>query len=354
MKTPSTHVIPSLLRDLAAGRSLDTEAFASAVGGAMDGTADPVAFGGLLAALTMRPIDAALLAAAARVIRARSVRVNAEVRPLVDTCGTGGDGANTFNISTAAACVVAGAGCAVAKHGNRAVSSAVGSADVLAAAGCRLDLDPTATRTALDAVGFVFLFAQRHHPAFRHLAPVRSSLGVRTIFNLLGPLCNPAGADRQVVGVYDPALTLPLATALRELGSRRALVVHCCGLDELGLHEVTTGHHLHDDRVEPFTLDARECGLQRAPLEALRGGDLATNLGLLRTALGGGDGARSDVVALNAGAALWVAGAAADIDAGVQLARSTMRSGAALRVLERYAETSGRLAPESNSQQGVA
>lgn len=350
MTSSSDDPIPFLLRELAAGRAASPERFAAAVGRAMAGEADPVAFGGLLAALTMRPVEAELLAAAAGVIRQRAVRVHAEVRPLVDTCGTGGDGANTFNISTAAACVVAGTGCAVAKHGNRAVSSAVGSADVLGAAGCVLDLEPSASRTALDAVGFVFLFAQRHHPAFRHLAPVRKSLGVRTIFNLLGPLCNPAGADRQVVGVYDPAVTLAVAEALRDLGSEGALVVHCEGLDELGLHAVTSGHRLHDGRIEPFTLDARELGLEPAPLSALRGGDLETNLGLLRSALGGDDGARSDAVALNAGAALWVAGQSPDLGNGVELARATMQSGAATRVLQRYAETSQRLGRE----QGVA
>jgi anthranilate phosphoribosyltransferase len=350
MKPTSDQPIQSLLRDLAAGRDIRTDDFAAAVASAMDGTCCNIAFGGLLAALTMRPVEAELLAAAARVIRARAVSVHAEVRPLVDTCGTGGDGANTFNISTAAACVVAAAGCAVAKHGNRAVSSAVGSADVLGAAGCALDLDPTESCTALDAVGFVFLFAQRHHPAFRHLAPVRKSLGVRTIFNLLGPLCNPAGADRQVVGVYDPAVTLPVCEALRELGSVRALVVHCNGLDELGLHDTTTGHYLHDGSIESFTLDARELGFERAPIAALRGGDLATNLRLLQSALGGGDGARSDAVALNAGAALWIAGAAEDLGSGVQLAQQSLQAGAATRVLERYAETSQRL----SQNQGVA
>lgn len=351
---PTDNPIPSLLRDLAAGHGIRIDNFSAAVATAMDGRADPIAFGGLLAALTMRPVEAELLSAAARVIRARAVTVQAEVTPLVDTCGTGGDGSNSFNVSTAAACVVAGAGCAVAKHGNRAVSSSVGSADVLAAAGCALDLEPAASQTALDAVGFVFLFAQRHHPAFRHLAQVRKSLGVRTIFNLLGPLCNPAGADRQVIGVYDPALTLPVAEALRDLGSARALVVHCNGLDELGLHDLTTGHYLNDAGIEPFVLDARELGFAAAPIAALRGGDLETNLALLRSSLAGDDGARSDAVALNAGAALWVAGAAADLGSGVQLAQRTMQAGSGLRVLERYAETSARLAPKQDTEQGVA
>ncbi|MCA8948124.1 MAG: anthranilate phosphoribosyltransferase [Planctomycetes bacterium] len=356
MNPSSDDPVPALLRDLAAGRALRPDDFAAAVGRAMDGQADPVAFGGLLAALSMRPVAAELLAAAAAVIRARAVRVHAEVRPLVDTCGTGGDGAGTFNVSTAAACVVAGAGCAVAKHGNRAVSSAVGSADVLVAAGCALELEPAAAKTALDAVGFVFLFAPRHHPAFRHVAPIRKSLGVRTIFNLLGPLCNPAGADRQLVGVYDPVATLPVAEALRELGSERALVVHCDGLDEIGLHATTRGHLLQNGSIAPFELDARELGFERTPLAALRGGDLPASLAMLRSALGGQDGARSAAVTLNAGAALFVAGVAKDLEHGVELARETMARGAGLRVLERYAETSRRLAggTAGDRAQGVA
>ncbi|MCR9247193.1 MAG: anthranilate phosphoribosyltransferase [bacterium] len=357
LQTPSrsdSASIVALLRDVVHGRALRSEDFAAVVDLAMTGDADPVAFGGLLTALSLRPVEPELLAAAAGVIRSRAVRVPSEVRPLVDTCGTGGDGADTFNVSTAAALVVAGAGCAVAKHGNRAVSSKVGSADVLAAAGCTLDLEPRSARTALDAVGFVFLFAQRHHPAFRHLAPVRKSLGIRTVFNLLGPLCNPAGADRQVLGVYDPAATGAVAEALRLLGSERALVVHCDGLDEFGLHAVTRGHELQGGRVTPFELDARELGVAAAPITALRGGDLQTNVALLRSALAGADGARSDAVALNAGAALFVADAAPDLVAGVELARRTMSSGAASRVLVRYAETSTRLQAKASGAEEVA
>jgi len=270
--------------------------------------------------------------------------VSVQVRPLVDTCGTGGDGAGSFNVSTAAALVVAAAGCAVAKHGNRAVSSKVGSADVLEAAGCALDLPPEAAALLLDATGFAFLFAPAFHPALRHAAPVRRALGVRTLFNLLGPLANPALAPFQLLGVYAPALTLPVAEALRELGTAAALVVHCDGLDEIGLHAATVGHRLREGRIEPFRFEPEALGLPRAALAAIAGTDSpAGNAALLRESLGGAAGARSDVVAVNAAAALELCGAARDLAHGLAIARRCQSSGAALRVLERHAESSTRL-----------
>jgi anthranilate phosphoribosyltransferase len=337
-------MIPALLRELVAGRRPSPADLETVLAAAMQGTADPVALGGLLAALAMVPVDGALLAAGARALRRHANAVRPRVRPLVDTCGTGGDGSGTFNVSTAAAMVVAAAGCAVAKHGNRGVSSPVGSADVLEQLGVRLELDAARAQTALDATGFVFLFAPAFHPAMRHVAPVRKALGVRTLFNLLGPLCNPAGADHQLLGVYDAALTLPMAAALRELGSRAALVVHCMGVDELGLHGPTIGHRLIGDRIEPFALEPASLGLLHQPIEALRGGDRAENARLLRQAILGTGGPHSDIVALNAGAALWVAGAAADIAAGLLQARACMQSGAANAVLDRYVATTQRLA----------
>jgi len=310
----------------------------------MRGQFEPVQLAGLLVALATRPVEGPWLAAAARALRAHRIAVAVQVRPLVDTCGTGGDGAGSFNVSTAAAMIVAAAGCAVAKHGNRAVSSKVGSADVLEAAGCALELQPDEARLLLDATRFAFLFAPGFHPALRHAAPVRRALGVRTLFNLLGPLVNPALAPFQLLGVYAPSLTLPVAEALRELGAAAALVVHCAGLDEIGLHAATTGHRLREGRIEPFRLEPDRLGLQRAPLAAIAGSDTAAaNARLLRDALGGGGGARSDVVAVNAAAALELCGAVPDLQHGLEAARQCMHGGGALRVLERYAESSTRL-----------
>ncbi len=341
-------MIQDLLRSLLAGHAPQPAAVEAALHAIMLGQEDGARVAGLLVALATRPLTAPILAAAARVLRAHRVAVDPQVRPLVDTCGTGGDGASTFNISTAAALVVAAAGGAVAKHGNRAVSSRVGSADVLEAAGCALALDGRAAASLLDATGFVFLFAPAFHPAMAHVAPVRKSLGVRTIFNVLGPLANPAAAEQQLIGVYSPELTEVMAAALAELGSRAALVVHCDGLDELGLHAPSRGHRLRDGKVTPFSLEPQDVGLTSAPIEALRGGDTAAaNAQILREVLEGAPGPRSDVVALNAGAALELAGLAGSMRDGVARARDLLRAGAAARVLQRYAESSRRSRPEA-------
>ncbi|MEO6596141.1 MAG: anthranilate phosphoribosyltransferase [Planctomycetota bacterium] len=334
-------MIPDLLRSLLAGQAIAPAALEEALHAIMLGQEEPARIAALLVALATQPPQASTLAAAARVLRSHRVAVHAEVRPLIDTCGTGGDGADTFNISTTAALVVAAAGAAVAKHGNRAVSSKVGSADVLEAAGCTLAVQASAARTLLDSVGFVFLFAPAFHPAMAHVAPVRKSLGIRTLFNLLGPLANPALAEVQLVGVYDPSLTEVMARALAELGCQAALVVHCAGMDELGLHDVTLGHRVRDGKVEAFRLAPEDVGLTRAPLAALRGkGEAQGNLVLMREVLEGQDGPRADVVALNAGAALWLAGRTKDLRQGLDAAREVLRSGAARRVLQRYAESS--------------
>jgi anthranilate phosphoribosyltransferase len=279
-------------------------------------------------------------------MRAHRIAVTTEVRPLVDTCGTGGDRTGTFNISTAAALVVAAAGGAVAKHGNRSVSSKAGSADVLEAAGAVLSLGPREAARALDATGFSFLFAPIFHPAMANVAPVRKALGIRTLFNLLGPLANPALAQRQLLGVYDPGMTRVMAEALIELGCESALVIHCEGLDEIGLHAVTQGHFVNKGRVTTFTLDPADLGIARAPLEALQGGDAQRNAEILRSVLDGEEGPRADVVALNAAAALGVAGLTRDLAEGLRVAREVLRNRGAARVLTRYVETSKRLASE--------
>lgn len=344
-------MIPELIEKLLAGESADPKALEDALHKIMIGEVPQPQTAGLLVALRVREPDARTLAACARAMRAHRLAVVTEVRPLVDTCGTGGDATGTFNISTAAALVVAAAGGAVAKHGNRSVSSKAGSADVLESAGCDLNLGPKEASRCLDATGFVFLFAPVFHPAMANVAPVRKALGIRTLFNLLGPLANPALAQRQLLGVYDPNMTRVMAEALLELGTESALVVHCEGLDEIGLHGVTRGHFVNEGKVEPFALDPTELGVASAPLEALGGGEAEENATILEGVLNGEEGPRRDVVALNAAAALGVAGLTGNLEEGLNVARDVLRSGRAARVLSRYAETSRRLAAEEGTSE---
>ncbi|HSF15860.1 MAG TPA: anthranilate phosphoribosyltransferase [Vicinamibacteria bacterium] len=339
-------MIPDLIEKLLGGGAADPKALEEALHRIMVGEVPQPLTAGLLVALRVREPDAATLAACARAMRAHRIAVQTEVRPLIDTCGTGGDRAATFNISTAAALVVSAAGGAVAKHGNRSVSSKAGSADVLEASGASLSLGPKEASMCLDAAGFAFLFAPVFHPAMANVAPVRKALGIRTLFNLLGPLANPALAQRQLLGVYDPAMTRVMAEALMELGTESALVIHCEGLDEIGLHGVTQGHFVNDGKVERFTLEPDKLGLNKAPIDALRGGDASANAEILSRVLGGEEGPRADVVALNAAAALGVAGLSRDLAEGLEVAREVLRSGGAARVLTRYVETSRRLADE--------
>jgi anthranilate phosphoribosyltransferase len=332
-------VIPSLLPRLLRGESL-TEAEAQAViGHVMDGDASEAQIAGLLVALRMKGESVDEIVGAARAMRTHAIAVVPRRRDLVDTCGTGGDGLRTFNVSTAAGLVAAGAGAGVAKHGNRAVSSASGSADVLEALGVRVDLPAERVAECIDEVGFGFLFAPAHHPAMRHAAPVRRSLGVRTIFNVLGPLTNPVGARRQLVGVFDEALVVPIAETLRALGSERALVVHGSdGLDELSPGNPSTCADVTPEGVTVRTIDPATLGLARSRTDELAGGDAAANADLLRALLDGELGARRDAVALNAGAALVAAGRADDLAAGLALAIAAIDDGRARLTLERLVE----------------
>lgn len=337
-------MIAPLLETLLAGESADSGALETALHRILAGESDVAQTAGLLVALRINEPDAQTLAACARAMRSHRKAVVSQVRPLVDTCGTGGDGSGTFNISTASALVVAAAGGAVAKHGNRSVSSITGSADVLEACGAQLHLEPAQAAQILDATGFVFLFAPAFHPAMAHVGPARRALGIRTLFNVLGPLANPALADRQLIGVYDPALTETVAGALGELGSKGALVIHCDGLDEIGLHAPTRGHRLQDGEVTPVEIAVSDLGFDEAPMSELKGGGTSENAAILKAVLSGEEkGPRRDVVAANAGAALAVAGLAPDLAAGVKTALEALESGRALRSLERYVETSMRI-----------
>jgi anthranilate phosphoribosyltransferase len=315
------------------GLTLSMEEARLAMGAVMDGAATPAQLAALLVALRMRGETIEELAGFAAAMRERAVRVEAPAGT-IDTCGTGGDRSGTFNISTAAALVVAAAGVPVAKHGNRAITSQSGSADVLEALGIRTDHDADSAGAALLAHGFAFLFAPGFHPAMRHAGPTRREIGVRTAFNLVGPLTNPAGARRQIVGVGDPAMAPRVAEVLRLLGTERAFVVHGDGLDELPLDGSGVLYDASADGVARREVDARDFGLSRAPTSALRGGDPGTNARLLEAVLRGESGARRDVVVLNAGAALLAAGRTETLESGIELAALTIDAGLGTQLLE--------------------
>ena len=335
-------MIASLIEDVLSDRC-SPQALEDAIHSVMLGEVGDAALAGLLVALRSRPLQAPQLAAMARALRAHRLALRCRVRPLIDTCGTGGDGSGSFNISTAAAFVIAACGGAVAKHGNRSVSSKTGSADVLEALGVPIALSPDEASLQLDATGFAFLFAPIYHPAVAQAMPARRALGIRSHFNLLGPLSNPALAEQQLLGVATPDLTKPMAEALAELGCRQGLVVHCDGLDEIGLHAETRGHRIRTDgEIVDVCIDPREHGFKAAPIAALRGGEAAENADILRRVLENEPGPQRDVVLLNAAAALDIAGLAPNLDSAIEAARNALSNGAAARVLERVASASPR------------
>jgi anthranilate phosphoribosyltransferase len=325
---------PALLRTVLNGNHLTAEQTARAVGAIMDETLSPVRAAALLAALAAKGETVDELVGAATAMRERSLRVAHGLPLVMDVCGTGGDGAQTFNISTAAAFVVAGAGVPVAKHGNRAASSVCGSADVLEALGVRLERSPDASARLLRVANVAFLFAQFHHPAMRAVGPIRRELGVRTIFNLLGPLTNPAGATCQVVGVAAVGHVELVAGALRGLGTVAGAVVHSVsGLDEVAGDAPTHVTQFDRDGIRRWTLVPGDYGVC-ASADDLRGGNAADNARALVAILGGERSARADVVCLNAALALAIAGEAVDVADGLARARASIERGAALAALE--------------------
>lgn len=325
---------PHVLRALLAGVDLSAAQTTRMIGAIMDETLSPVRAAALLAGLAAKGERVDEIVGAALAMRERSVRVVHDLPLVIDVCGTGGDGAHTLNISTCAAFVIAGAGVPVAKHGNRAASSACGSADVLEALGVTLERPAESSARLLRSAKIAFLFAQYHHPAMRAVGPIRRELGVRTIFNLLGPLTNPAGATCQVVGVATAAHGELLAAALRDLGTRAGAVVHAeNGLDEVAGDVPTAVVQFDPTGFRRWTIVPAEFGI-RATLADIRGGDAQTNARALAAILGGEPSPRADVVALNAALALLVAGAAATIDDGLRRARQSIASGAALRALD--------------------
>jgi anthranilate phosphoribosyltransferase len=325
----------AVLEDLARGAALGREAARSLMGRLLAGEVTPAQAGAFLMALRVRGETVEELVGFVEAMRAACVPVRPARELVIDLCGTGGDGSGTFNISTAAALVVAAAGVAVAKHGNRAASSRAGSADVLEALGVPIDLPPERAARAIEELGFGFLFAPAYHPAMKHAGPARRELGIRTVFNLLGPLASPAAVARQLVGVFDDRARGLLARVLALLGSERAWVVHGeGGLDEVSIAGATRATAAGADGLRDFVVRPEEAGLAPAPLEALRGGDAGANAGIVMAVLAGERGPRRDAVLLNAAAGLVVAGAAGDLREGAERAAAAVDSGAAGRLLD--------------------
>jgi anthranilate phosphoribosyltransferase len=317
------------------GHDLTREEAREAMNTIMSGEATPAQIGGFLVALRLKGETADEIAGCAEAMRAHVVPVKPEREDLVDTAGTGGDGGRTFNISTAAALVAAAAGAGVAKHGNRAVSSASGSADVLEALGFSLELPPDRIARSIDELGFGFLFAPTHHPAMKHAAPVRKELAARTVFNVLGPLTNPADARAQIVGVYSPELVRTLAEVLATLGARRAFVVHGAeGIDELSPAGPNLVCEVVDGGVHRREIDPLDFGVKRCAPEELRGGSPEQNAAAIREVFAGANGGRRDAILLNAAGAIAAGGHAEDLREGYELARWTVDSGAAAERLE--------------------
>jgi len=328
-----TETLPRLAR----GERLSRAQTHAAMDVIMSGTAKPAQIGAFLMGLRVRGESAEEIAGAIDSLSAHARTVTVSRRPLIDTCGTGGDGCGTFNISTAAAFVVAGAGIAVAKHGNRSVSSRCGSADVLEALGARIDLPPEGAAACLEATGMGFFFAPVHHSAVRHASEVRRELGIRTLFNLLGPLANPAGVTHQLVGVYDGALTETVARVLQLLGREGAMVVHGAGgEDEISLAGPTRVSELKAGEVRTYSIGPEDFGAKKAELESLQGDDPKRNATVLKDVLAGAEGAPLEAVCLNAGAALLITQAAESPAVGYQAARRSVESGAARQVLDRF------------------
>jgi anthranilate phosphoribosyltransferase len=334
-------VIPGVIARVLEGHDLTRDEARETMNEIMAGEATPAQIAGFLVALRAKGETADEIAGCAEAMREHVLRVRPQRTDLVDIVGTGGDGANTYNISTAAALVAAGAGAGIAKHGNRAASSATGAADVLEALGFRLDLEPRRIEQSIDELGFGFLFAQAHHPAMRHAAPVRRELATRTVFNVLGPLTNPAGARALMLGVYSPELTRTLAEALVRLDATRAYVVHGAGgIDELSPCGPNLVCEVENGRVREYELDPLELGVGRCDPAELRGGEPATNARALRDVLGGADGGHRSAVVLNAAGGIAAAGHAANLREGIEVAREAIDSGAALARLDELVEFS--------------
>ena len=326
--------IQAAIKTAIAGQDLGTEDMTAVMRQIMTGECTPAQIGGFLVALRMKGESIDEISAAATVMRELSTRVKVDAKHLVDTCGTGGDASGSFNISTASAIVAAAAGAQVAKHGNRSVSSKSGSADVLEAAGVNLEITPEQVGACIEQVGVGFMFAQKHHSAMRHAIGPRREMAVRTIFNVLGPLTNPAGAPNQVIGVFDGELIEPLAQVLRQLGSRHVMVVHAeDGMDEISISAKTRVAELRDGKVASYSLSPIDFGMEFAELSELKVDSVEQSLSKIQSVFANTPGPALDIVCLNAGAAIYVSGLAENMAAGVKKAQSAIANGKATEVL---------------------
>lgn len=331
-------MIAQMLARVYRGHDLTAAEAEAVMGQIMSGEFEPAQFGAFVAALGMKGETADEVAGLARAMRRAALPLRVAGEDFIDTCGTGGDGKNTFNVSTASALVAAAAGVVVAKHGNRAASSRSGSADVLEALGARINLTPQQVGECIDRTGIGFLFAQSFHPAMRHAGPLRAQIGIPTVFNILGPLTNPAGARRQLLGVARAELLELVAGALARLGAQRALVVHGLeGLDEISIAGPTRVFSVRDGDVEEFQVRPSDFGLAEAPLADVAGGDPVRNAAIIRAVLDGDPGPPRDFILLNAAAALVVAGRVNGLGEGVELAGATIDSGAGREKLAEFA-----------------
>ena len=327
--------IQEALNDLLAYKDLSSLDMQTVMRSIMSGEASAAQIAGFMVALRMKGETVDEIAAAVQVMRDLSSKVLIDVDTLVDTCGTGGDGSSTFNVSTASALVAASAGVKIAKHGNRSVSSKCGSADVLEALGVKLDLTPEQMSACVQQVGIGFMFAPMYHGSMKHAIAPRKELGVRTIFNLLGPLTNPAGAKRQVLGVFSDEWLEPIAEVLRALSSQHVLVVHAQdGLDEFSITGPTNVCELRDGDITRYQVIPEDMGLERASLDLIKVNDVQESVAMIRALLAGEAGAAADIVALNAGAAIYVAGISTDLSAGVALAKQKLLGGEAATTLQ--------------------
>ncbi|CAB5497124.1 anthranilate phosphoribosyltransferase [Bathymodiolus thermophilus thioautotrophic gill symbiont] len=334
--------IQEAIKAVIAKQDLTEDEMSAVMNDIMTGKTQEAQIGGFLVGLSIKGATVIEITAAAKVMRslASSVTVH-DPKHLVDTCGTGGDGLGLFNISTACAFVVAAAGAQVAKHGNRSISSKSGSADVLEAAGVNLEMTAEAIGKSVEKIGVGFMFAPAHHSAMKHAIGARKALAVRTIFNVLGPLTNPAKAPHQVMGVYDKALVEPIANVLKSLGSKHVMVVHSKdGLDEISIADDTFVAELKNDKITTYTINPTEFGLSLGNLDDIKAEDADSSLALIQQALDGKDGAAKDIIALNAGAAIYVSGVADSLPAGINKAIKILNSGAAHQKLDDFVKES--------------
>ena len=326
--------IQTAIKTVISGQNLGKQDMTDVMQQIMTGECTPAQIGGFLVGLRMKGESVEEISAAATVMRELSTRVTVDAKYLVDTCGTGGDASGSFNISTASAIVAAAAGAQVAKHGNRSVSSKSGSADVLEAAGVNLEIDPQQVGACIEEVGVGFMFAQKHHSAMRHAIGPRKEMAVRTIFNVLGPLTNPAGAPNQVIGVFGGDLVEPLAHVLKQLGSRHVMVVHAeDGMDEISISTKTSVAELKDGEISSYSISPGDFGIEVADSSALRVDGVEQSLAMIQSVLANNAGPALDIVIMNAGAAIYVSGVASSLEEGMQKARTAIAEGKASTVL---------------------